>query len=206
MASRRQRRKSPGSGGTPTPLAQLPGSRLDQRRPAASARLGGGESHVHNPLKRPSASARPYGATDRKGCWTRARWLRVAPTAWPCGALGHVYPHLVALDADVRNSTYSETLLHDEELRERFFECRIAEQNHAVVRRGYAADGKLPFVSTFGKFLVRAYDQLEMGLISRFSLKLVGSHVGVSLAADGPSQMALPDDGFLPGLDHSPYP
>jgi transketolase len=91
-------------------------------------------------------------------------------------------------------------LLHDEELRERFFECRIAEQNMLSCAGGLAAGGKLTFVSTFGKFLVRAYDQLEMGLISQFNLKLVGSHVGVSLAADGPSQMALPDVAFFRAL------
>jgi transketolase len=115
-------------------------------------------------------------------------------------ALGHAYPHVVALDGDVRNSTYSEMFLHDEALRERFFECRIAEQNMLSCAGGLAAAGKVPFVSTFGKFLVRAYDQLEMGLISRFNLKLVGSHVGVSLAADGPSQMALPDVAFFRAL------
>jgi transketolase len=115
-------------------------------------------------------------------------------------ALGHTYAHVVALDADVRNSTYSETFLQDEALRERFFECRIAEQNMLSCAAGLAAAGKLPFVSTFGKFLVRAYDQLEMGLISRFNLKLIGSHVGVSLAADGPSQMALPDVAFFRAL------
>jgi len=115
-------------------------------------------------------------------------------------ALGHAYPYVVALDADVRNSTYSETFWHDEALRERFFECRIAEQNMLSCAGGLAAGGKLPFVSTFGKFLVRAYDQLEMGLISCFNLKLVGSHVGVSLAADGSSQMALSDVAFFRAL------
>src|SRR5712692_9001895 len=115
-------------------------------------------------------------------------------------ALGQAYPPVVALDADVRNSTYSESLLHDEALRERFFECRIAEQNMLSCAGGLAAGGKVPFVSTFGKFLMRAYDQLEMGLMSRFNLKLVGSHVGVSLAADGPSQMALPDVAFFRAL------
>jgi transketolase len=62
---------------------------------------------------------------------------------------------------------------------------------------GLVAGGKLPFVSTFGKFVIRAYDQLEMGFISRFNLKVVASHTGVSLAADGPSQMALPDVAFF---------
>jgi transketolase len=112
-------------------------------------------------------------------------------------ALGHANPRVVALDGDVRNSTYSETVLHDPALQERFFECRIAEQNMLSCAGGLAAGGKLPFVSTFGKFLERGYDQITMGFISGFPLKLVGSHVGVSLAADGPSQMALPDVAFF---------
>jgi transketolase len=112
-------------------------------------------------------------------------------------ALGHANPQVVALDGDVRNSTYSEYFLHDETLQERFFECRIAEQNMLSCAGGLAAGGKVPFVSTFGKFLVRGYDQLEMGFISRFNLKLVGSHAGVSLAADGPSQMAVADVAFF---------
>lgn len=112
-------------------------------------------------------------------------------------ALGHVQPRLVALDADVRNSTYAEYFLHDPALQERFVECRIAEQNMVSCAAGLAAGGKLPFLSTFGKFFTRAYDQLEMAFISRLNLKLVGSHVGVSLAADGPSQMALSDVAFF---------
>ena len=112
-------------------------------------------------------------------------------------ALGHMNPQVVALDGDVRNSTYAEYFYVDAALRERFFECKIAEQNMISCAGGLAAGGKLPFVSTFGKFVTRGYDQLEMGLISRFPLKIVASHVGVSLAADGPSQMALPDVAFF---------
>jgi transketolase len=112
-------------------------------------------------------------------------------------ALGHTNPRIVALDGDVRNSTYAEYFYQDAELRERFFECKIAEQHMISCAGGLAAGGKLPFVSTFGKFVMRGYDQLEMGLISRFHLKVVGSHAGVSLAADGPSQMVLPDVAFF---------
>jgi transketolase len=112
-------------------------------------------------------------------------------------ALGHAKPQVVALDGDVRNSTYAEYFLADAALKERFFECKIAEQNMISCAGGLAAGGKLPFVSTFGKFVMRGYDQLEMGLISRFPLKIVASHTGVSLAADGPSQMALPDVAFF---------
>jgi transketolase len=111
--------------------------------------------------------------------------------------LGHNDPRVVALDGDVRNSTYSEDFYNDPELKERFFECRIAEQHMISCAGGLAAEGKLPFVSTFGKFVTRGYDQLEMGFISRFNLKIVASHTGVSLAADGPSQMALPDVAFF---------
>lgn len=112
-------------------------------------------------------------------------------------ALGHANPCIVALDGDVRNSTYSENFYNGPALRDRFFECKIAEQHMISCAGGLAAGGKLPFVSTFGKFVTRGYDQLEMGLISRFNLKVVGSHTGVSLAADGPSQMALPDVAFF---------
>ena len=112
-------------------------------------------------------------------------------------ALGHANPHLVALDGDVRNSTFAENFSDDPALRHRFFECKIAEQHMISCAGGLAAGGKLPFVSTFGKFVTRGYDQLEMGIISRFHLKVVGSHAGVSLAADGPSQMALSDVAFF---------
>jgi transketolase len=112
-------------------------------------------------------------------------------------ALGQTNPRVVALDGDVRNSTYAESFYKDPALKERFFECKIAEQHMISCAGGLAAGGKLPFVSTFGKFVMRGYDQLEMGLISRFHLKVVGSHAGVSLAADGPSQMALPDVAFF---------
>lgn len=111
--------------------------------------------------------------------------------------LGHACPGVVALDGDVSNSTYAECFSQDAALAERFFEARIAEQNMVSCAVGLAAGGKIPFASSFGKFMVRAYDQLEMALISRSNIKLVGSHSGVSLAADGPSQMALADLAFL---------
>lgn len=112
-------------------------------------------------------------------------------------ALGETDPRIVALDGDVRNSTYAEDFAGDPLTRGRFFECKIAEQNMISCAGGLAAGGKVPFVSTFGKFVTRGYDQLDMGLISRFNLKVVGSHVGVSIAADGPSQMALDDVAYF---------
>ncbi len=112
-------------------------------------------------------------------------------------ALGHSNPDVVALDGDVKNSTFSEYFYKDHELRHRFFECRIAEQHLISCAAGLASGGKIPFASTFGKFVARGYDQFEMGFISRLNLKIVGSHVGVNIAADGPSQMALTDVAFF---------
>lgn len=108
-------------------------------------------------------------------------------------ALGQVNPHVVALDADVSNSTFADAFKKDSTLSSRFFECKIAEQNMVSVGVGASAGGKIPFISTFSKFFTRAYDQIEMGIYSGANLKLVGSHSGITLASDGPSQMSLPD-------------
>lgn len=108
-------------------------------------------------------------------------------------ALGHAKPNLVALDADVNNSTFSGQFLKDDALKDRFVECRIAEQNMFSVAAGLAAAGKTPFCSTFAKFVTRGYDQIEMAINSGCQLKIAGSHAGISLGPDGPSQMALPD-------------
>ncbi len=102
---------------------------------------------------------------------------------------------IVALDGDVSNSTFAIYLHKDQP--NKFFECKIAEQNMISAAAGLAAGGYIPFVSSFGKFLVRGYDQIEMAVISRANIKFVGSHIGVTLAADGPSQMGLVDAAFF---------
>ena len=107
--------------------------------------------------------------------------------------LGRSNPDVVVLDADVKNSTFAEMFAKDPECRDRFYECRIAEQHMISAAVGLSAAGRIPFCSSFAKFLTRAYDQIEMAINSGANLKLMGSHVGVSLAADGPSQMGLPD-------------
>jgi transketolase len=116
-------------------------------------------------------------------------------------ALGAANPRIVALDADVKNSTYA--LDFAKAYPERFFEARIAEQNMVSAAAGLAAADKIPFASTFGRFMERAFDQIEMAIISGLPIKLVGTHVGVTLAADGPSQMALADVGFMRALAHT---
>lgn len=110
-------------------------------------------------------------------------------------SLGDVDARVVSLDADVSNSTYANFFA--ERHPERFFECKIAEQNMVTAAVGLSAAGKIPFVSSFAKFLARAYDQVEMAAITRANVKLVGSHSGVSLGADGPSQMSLPDVAYF---------
>ncbi len=113
-------------------------------------------------------------------------------------ALGETNPGVVVLDGDVSNSTFAETFAKAHP--DRFVECKIAEQNMVSAAVGMAAAGKVPFVSSFAKFLTRAYDQIEMGLIGGANIKLVGSHSGITLAADGPSQMALPDVAWFRAL------
>ncbi len=110
-------------------------------------------------------------------------------------ALGEVDKRVIGLDADVKNSTYSEWLFKKHP--EQFLECRIAEQNMISVAAGCAAAGKIPFCSTFAKFFERAYDQIEMAINTGANIKMTGSHAGVTLAADGPSQMSLPDVAFF---------
>lgn len=113
-------------------------------------------------------------------------------------ALGETNPGVVALDADVSNSTFAETFAKSHG--DRFVECKIAEQNMVSAAVGMAAAGKTPFVSSFAKFLTRAYDQIEMGMNGGANIKIVGSHAGITLAADGPSQMSLPDVAWFRSL------
>jgi transketolase len=105
--------------------------------------------------------------------------------------LGDENSLVVALDGDTKNSTFSERFLKAHPAR--FFESFIAEQNMVGAAVGLSAMGKIPFASTFACFLTRAYDQIRMAAISQASLKLCGSHAGVSIGEDGPSQMALED-------------
>ena len=106
--------------------------------------------------------------------------------------IGQGNAHVIALDAEVKNSTYS--IKFKEAFPERFVECFIAEQNLVGVAIGAATRNRtVAFVSTFAAFFSRAYDQIRMGAISQTNVNFVGSHAGVSIGEDGPSQMALED-------------
>jgi transketolase len=98
---------------------------------------------------------------------------------------------IVAVDGDTKNSTFADKFF--QKFPERSTECFIAEQNMVGVATGFGARGKVPFASTFATFFTRAYDQIRVAGISQSNIKLVGSHVGVSIGEDGPSQMALED-------------
>jgi len=98
---------------------------------------------------------------------------------------------IVALDADVKNSTYSEKF--EQAHAGRFYQTFIAEQAMLGAAMGLASRGAIPFPSTFAAFLTRAYDFIRMAAISNLNIKVTGSHAGVSIGEDGPSQMALED-------------
>jgi transketolase len=106
-------------------------------------------------------------------------------------ALGDADPRVVALDGEVSNSTYSE--IFRDAHPDRFFEMYIAEQQMVAAAVGLQVLAWKPFASTFAAFLSRAYDFVRMAAISRANLKFCGSHAGVSIGEDGPSQMALED-------------
>jgi transketolase len=116
-------------------------------------------------------------------------------------ALGGVDGEVVALDGEVSNSTYSE--IFRDAHPERFFEMYIAEQQMIAAAVGLQVLGWKPFASTFAAFMTRAYDFIRMAAISRATIKLCGSHAGVSIGEDGPSQMALEDLAAFRAVDGS---
>jgi transketolase len=98
---------------------------------------------------------------------------------------------IVAMDGEVSNSTFADEFAH--QYPERYFEMYIAEQQLIAAAVGFSVRGYRPFASTFAAFLTRAYDFIRMAAISQANIKLSGSHAGVEIGADGPSQMALED-------------
>ena len=113
-------------------------------------------------------------------------------------ALGRADSRIVALDADVKNSTYSEKF--EKEFPDRFYQMFIAEQAMVGAAMGLASRGAIPFPSTFACFLERASDFIRVAGISQSNVKLAGSHCGVSIGEDGPSQMALEDLAMMRGV------
>jgi transketolase len=116
-------------------------------------------------------------------------------------ALGSDRGDVVALDGEVSNSTFSE--IFRDAHPDRFFEMYIAEQQMVAAAVGIQLNGWKPFASTFAAFFTRAYDFIRMATISRATIKLCGSHAGVSIGEDGPSQMGLEDLAALRAVNGS---
>lgn len=114
---------------------------------------------------------------------------------------GEVSQKVISLDAEVKNSTFAE--IFEKYFPERFFQCFVAEQNMVGMAIGFASRDLVPFASTFGAFMTRAHDQIRMAAIGRSPLRLAGSHCGVSIGQDGPSQMALEDIAMMRAIPDS---
>ncbi len=116
-------------------------------------------------------------------------------------ALGQASKDIFTLDADVKNSTFGE--IFEKEFPERFVQSFIAEQNMIGITTGLESRGKVPFAATFAAFLTRAHDQIRMAGIGHNALRLCGSHAGVSIGQDGPSQMGLEDISMMRAIPNS---
>lgn len=138
----------------------------------------------------------------RRKATVRRRPMAIADTTEPTMSLRETFgrslvasmakfPELVVLDGDVKNSTMTEGFARS--FPDRFLECFIAEQVMVAVASGLAARGQLPVVATFAAFLTRAFDQLRMAQYGRGHIVIVGTHAGISVGPDGPSQMGLED-------------
>ncbi|MBD2613531.1 transketolase [Nostoc punctiforme FACHB-252] len=162
---------------------------------AAIAELGG-QRHIIIQVNKPEEQAQPVviGNPQQLQLPTYNKGAKVA-TRRAYGdallALGSAQPNVVVLDAEVSNSTYAEDFA--EAYPERYFEMYIAEQQMIAAAVGLQVRKYKPFASSFAAFLSRGYDFVRMAAVSRANIKLVGSHAGVSIGQDGPSQMALED-------------
>ena len=116
-------------------------------------------------------------------------------------ALGKINDTVFVLDADVKNSTFTD--MFEFEYPDRFIQCFIAEQNMIGVATGLAQRGKTVFAATFASFFSRCYDQIRMAGVGRVSLRLCGSHSGISIGQDGPSQMGLEDLALMRAIHGS---
>jgi transketolase len=172
--------------GKPFPKDQLPQA-LKELGPPVEIPPDPGKSYARNLLPQPPdfPAPAPPDYADGKPVATREAY------GYALKRLGAVNPQIVVISADVKNSTFSEVF--GDAFPDHFYQGYIAEQNMVSAGVGLAARGKVPFLDTFACFLSRAYDQVRMAAISRSNINLCGSHCGVSIGEDGPSQMALED-------------
>ncbi|HET6793050.1 MAG TPA: transketolase [Acidimicrobiales bacterium] len=155
----------------------------------------GGERHLSVKVTPPEPNGKPHVFATGGGQPPRYDTGKPMATRRAYGdalaALGSVRADVVALDGEVGNSTYAE--LFGKAFPERYFEMFIAEQQMVAAGVGMQVRGWVPFASTFAAFFTRAYDFVRMAAVSRASIRLAGSHAGISIGQDGPSQMGLED-------------
>ena len=173
--------------------------------PEAAIEELGGERDLHVQVSAPDGGGEPHRFDVPGGELPSWELGEEVPTRLAYGeslaALGAIRGDVVALDGEVSNSTHSE--LFRKAHPDRYFEQFIAEQQMIATAVGFQVRGWVPFASTFAAFLTRAYDFIRMAAVSRADLRLSGSHAGVSIGEDGPSQMALEDFAALRAIHGS---
>jgi transketolase len=179
------------------------GKPLSEEQAAEAIKYMGGESNIVIKVGKPAAI--DFVPKKNSGEFECPTYDKAIATREAYGDalknLGAVNPNVVALDAEVGNSTYSDKF--GKAYPDRFFECYIAEQLMVGAAVGFGNRGKIAFASTFAAFLARAFDFIRMAAISRADIRLCGSHAGVSIGQDGPSQMALEDLSMMRSIFES---
>ena len=163
--------------------------------PEDAIRELGGDRHLHVEVTPPPPDVRPRRFPVSDGRLPEFKLGSQVATRTAVGqalaALGNTRPEVVVLDGEVSDSTRTQYFADAHP--ERFFECYIAEQQMIAAAVGMQVRGWIPYASTFAAFLSRAYDFIRRAAVSRASIRLAGTHAGVAIGQDGPSQMALED-------------
>ena len=170
------------------------GEELDRALAELESQLSPGAADLARAIPKPTSTPPPPAAPKQIPSPAYKAGEQVATReayGTALAKLGEADARIVALDADVKNSTFSERF--EKVFPDRFYQNFIAEQVMVGAAMGLAARGAIPFPSTFACFLTRAADFIRMAAISNVGVKLAGSHAGVSIGEDGPSQMALED-------------
>jgi transketolase len=179
------------------------GKPLDKDQAAEAIKFMGGESNIVIKVGKPAST--DFVPKKNSGTFECPAYDKGIATREAYGDalknLGAVNPNVVALDAEVGNSTFSDKF--GKAYPDRFFECYIAEQLMVGAAVGFGNRGKIAFASTFAAFLARAFDFIRMAAVSRADIRLCGSHAGVSIGQDGPSQMALEDLSMMRSIYES---
>jgi transketolase len=165
----------------------------------------GGDRHIRVAVPKPPTGLSPHvfetGALELPAYAKGDKVATRKAYGDALAALGSARGDVVALDGEVSNSTFSEIFRHAHP--DRYFECYIAEQQMIATAVGFQVRNWVPFASTFAAFLSRAYDFIRMGAVSQARVNICGSHAGVSIGEDGPSQMGLEDLAMFRAIHNS---